>query len=94
MHFIVTCRDKDGALDIRKANRDAHLAYVAENKATIQIAGPFLSDGGDMVGSCLICEAEDKAALEAILAKDPYAKAELFRSVTIEPWKWVIGAKS
>lgn len=94
MHFIVTCRDKDGALDIRKANRDAHLAFAAENRATIQVGGPLLSDNGDMIGSCLICEADSKTDLEALLANDPYAKAGLFQSVSIEAWKWVIGASN
>ncbi|WP_316858335.1 YciI family protein [uncultured Cohaesibacter sp.] len=91
MHFIVTCTDKEGALDIRKANRDAHLAFAKENAATLQVGGPLLSDSGDMIGSCLICEADDKQALEAFLAQDPYAKAGLFSSVTILPWKWVLG---
>ena len=92
MHFVVTCLDKANALEIRKANRDAHLAFAADNIATIKVGGPLLSDDGDMIGSCLICEAEDKAALESFLATDPYAKAELFQSVTIQSWKWVIGA--
>ena len=92
MHFIVTSLDKDGALDIRMANREAHLAFIKDNRATIQIAGPLLSDEGNMVGSHLICEADNRAALEAILAEDPYAKAGLFQSVTVQAWKWAIGA--
>lgn len=92
MHFVVTCLDKDGGLEIRKANREAHLAFVKENSASIPVAGPLLDDEGTMMGSTLICEAEDKAALEAMLANDPYAKAGLFKDVTIRGWKWVIGA--
>ncbi|WP_114008239.1 YciI family protein [Cohaesibacter intestini] len=92
MHFYVTCTDKDGALETRMANREAHLAFVAENTDTIKIGGPFLSEEGAMLGSMLICEADDKESLEAFLANDPYAKAGLFASVEIRPWKWVIGA--
>jgi len=92
MHFIVTCHDKDGALEARMANREAHLAFIKANEATVKIAGPLLSDEGAMIGSHLICEAEDKAALEAVLAEDPYAKAGLFQSSTILAWKWAIGA--
>ncbi|WP_119306129.1 YciI family protein [Cohaesibacter haloalkalitolerans] len=91
MHFIVTCKDKEGALEIRKANRDAHLAFARANAAILQVGGPLLSDEGEMIGSCLICEAEDKAALDAFLAQDPYAQAGLFESVTSQPWKWVLG---
>nr|WP_321455233.1 YciI family protein [uncultured Cohaesibacter sp.] len=91
MHYIVTCKDKEGALEIRKANREQHLAFARANAATLQVGGPLLNDAGEMVGSCLICEAEDKAALDAFLAQDPYAKAGLFESVTSQPWKWVLG---
>ena len=94
MHFIVTCTDKEGALDIRKANRDAHLEFARANTATIKVGGPLLSDAGEMIGSLLIAEAESKAELETFLALDPYAKAGLFSAVTIQPWKWVIGAQA
>lgn len=92
MHFIVTCKDKEGALDIRLANRDNHIAFLKANAAAIPVAGPNLSEDGTMIGSTLICLANDKASLEAMLAEDPYAKAGLFQSVTIQPWKWVVGA--
>lgn len=92
MHFVALCDDKDGALDIRKANRDAHLAFIAGLDGAIAIAGPFLNEAGDMVGSMLIVEAEDLAAAKALLADDPYAKAGLFAAVTIRPWKWAVGA--
>ncbi|SFO36278.1 hypothetical protein SAMN04488056_10517 [Cohaesibacter marisflavi] len=91
MYFIVNCTDKKGALNIRKANRDAHLEFAHANADTIKVGGPVLSDEGEMIGSCLICEVEDKAALDAFLAQDPYAKAGLFESVTSQPWKWVLG---
>lgn len=92
MHFVVTCLDKQDALEVRTSNRDAHLAFLAENNASIPVAGPLLDDNGGMIGSCLICEAESREAIEAVLANDPYAKADLFQSVDIKPWKWVVGA--
>lgn len=93
MQFIVICRDKDGAVEVRLANRAAHLEWVGANRDTIIAGGPFLSDDGQtMLGSLLMAEAADKAALEAFLANDPYARAGLFASVEIRPWKWVIGA--
>ena len=48
-------------------------------------------DGAGMTGSLLIVEAADLAAAHAFAAGDPYAKAGLFESVAIRPWKWVIG---
>ncbi len=89
MPFAVICRDKPGALEIRKANRDAHLAYAAEQPMVV--AGPMLDDAGAMIGSLLILDTDDRAAAEAFAANDPYARAGLFESVEIVAWKRVIG---
>ncbi|MFO1107398.1 MAG: YciI family protein [Amaricoccus sp.] len=89
MLYAVICDDKPGGLDIRKANRDAHLAYLAATGA--QLAGPFLDAEGAMVGSLVVIEAADATAAEAWAAGDPYAKAGLFESVAIRPWKRVVG---
>ncbi len=53
-------------------------------------AGPFLDDAGNPNGSLVIIEAKDMADAKAIAAADPYAKAGLFASVDIRPWKWLI----
>lgn len=91
MHFILICEDKPGALDLRLANRDAHLAY-ARATGVVRAAGPTLAeDGQTMNGSLLVIEVADRAAAEAFAAGDPYAKAGLFQTVTIRPWRWVIG---
>ena len=89
MPFALICRDKPGALEIRKANRDAHLAYAAEHP--ILIGGPMLDEAGAMTGSLLILDVETRAEAEAFAANDPYARAGLFESVEIAAWKRVIG---
>jgi uncharacterized protein YciI len=88
--FVLICRDKPGHLEVRKANRDAHLAYLAET-GIVRLAGPLLDDAGGMIGSMLAIEAADRAAAEAFAAADPYAKAGLFASVEIMAWKKVVG---
>lgn len=88
MLFAVTCLDKPDATEIRLANRAAHLEYAG--KLPLVVGGPLLSDDGErMVGSLLVIEAADRASLESTLAADPYAKAGLFQSVTIRPYKKV-----
>lgn len=88
MLFAVTCLDKPDSLALRLANRDAHLAFAKDQP--LIIGGPLLSDDGQtMVGSLLVVDAPDRTALDAILAADPYAKAGLFASVTIRPYKKV-----
>jgi len=88
--FALICRDKPGHLETRKANRDAHLAYVAET-GVVTLAGPFLDDAEAMCGSLVVLDVEDRAAAEAWAADDPYARAGLFESVTIQGWKKVVG---
>jgi hypothetical protein len=55
----------------------------------MKIAGPILSpDGEQMVGSFFILEVDSLDAARAFSANDPYAKAGLFASVTIDRWRW------
>ena len=90
MLFALIALDKPGALAVRQENRAAHLAYVDETGCVAQ-AGPFLNDAGDMVGSLIILDLPDIEAAHAWAEGDPYGKAGLFDSVTIRPWKKVIG---
>lgn len=90
MRFALICRDKPGALQTRLDNRAAHLAYI-EATGCVEMAGPFLDEAGQMVGSLVILEVADRAAAEAWAAGDPYARAGLFDSVTIQAWKKVVG---
>lgn len=88
-YFAVICRDKPDALPVRMENRAAHLAYVEETGAVF-IGGPLL-EGGQMAGSMIVLDVADLDAAKAWAAADPYAKAGLFGSVTINEWKKVIG---
>lgn len=89
MHHVLICRDKPGHLEVRKANRDAHLAHIRGADGAIIAAGPLLDDAGEMCGSLLIYAGARDAA-EAWAAADPYAKAGLFESVEITAWKKVV----
>lgn len=88
--FLLICRDRPGALEVRKANRDAHLAYARE-AGVVAIAGPMLDDEGGMIGSLLALDVGSRSEAEAFAAADPYATAGLFESVEIVGWKRVIG---
>ncbi|NRP13252.1 hypothetical protein XMM379_002613 [Aliiroseovarius sp. xm-m-379] len=88
MLVAVICTDKEGAIETRKTNRDAHVAYLKETGA-VQ-AGPFLNGEGMMYGSLIILDVEDMDAARAWAANDPYAKAGLFSDVRLEQWNKVI----
>ena len=90
MLFAVICNDKPGALDVRKANRPDHVAYLKSSGAVTQ-AGPFVDSAGEMCGSLVIIDVADQQAADAWAAGDPYAKSGLFAQVAIRPWNRVIG---
>jgi hypothetical protein len=88
MLFIIDCLDKPSHEDVRKDTREAHLGYVRSFQNQVLAAGPILSDDGEhMIGSLLIIDFADRLLAERFAANDPYAKAELFKSVTIRRWK-------
>ena len=90
--FAIICRDRPNALEARMAAREDHLAYVGTFGDQVKVAGPFLSDAGDMIGSLLIMEFADRAAAEAFAAGDPYGKAGVFEGVDILPWRVTRGS--
>ena len=89
LHALI-CTDRPGHLEVRKANRDAHLAYLKADPHVVQ-AGPFVNAAGEMSGSLIIFDTEDRAHVETFAEGDPYAEAGLFEDVRIETWNRVIG---
>lgn len=89
MLVALIAHDKPGALALRKANRDAHLAYLQSSGVVAQ-AGPLLDDAGDMCGSLIVLDVPDMDAARAWVLADPYGKAGLFAGVELRPWKKVI----
>jgi uncharacterized protein len=90
MLVALIAHDKPGALDIRKANREAHLAYIKATGVVAQ-AGPMLDDAGEMCGSVVILDVADMASARDWVNGDPYGKAGLFSEITLREWKRVIG---
>jgi uncharacterized protein len=64
MLYALICDDRPGGLELRKANRSAHLDYIRATGVVAQ-AGPFLDGEGAMVGSLVILDVPDRAAAEA-----------------------------
>ena len=89
--FTISCRDKPDSFDLRAATRDRHLAYLAERAGAVRLGGPWLDAQGRSVGSLLIVEAGDLAGAQALADGDPYVQAGLFASVSVEPWRLVVG---
>lgn len=93
MLYVAACTDKPNSLPTRLDNRPAHLEFLKGLGAKVKAAGALLTpDQTTPIGSLLIFEGESVAEIEALLANDPYAKAGLFSSVTVTPWRQAVGA--
>ena len=89
--FAFHCVDHPGSLELRIATRDAHLAYLAQFKDQVMLAGPLLDADQNPIGSMLFVELADRAAADAFAADDPYAKAGLFMAVEITGFRPSLG---
>jgi len=87
MQFLLVAHDgtDDGALGRRLASRAEHLALgdamVAEG--TMLYGTAILDDAGRMVGSMIVLELPDRAAVEAWLAREPYVRGGVWERITI-----------
>jgi uncharacterized protein YciI len=89
--YVLVCNDKPDSLELRLANREAHLAYARGFADRLKVAGPLLDEAGNMAGSLLILEAESLDDARAFNLDDPYQKAGLFASVQVTAFKATIG---
>jgi uncharacterized protein YciI len=89
--FVFHGIDKAGALDIRKATRPAHLAWLESLQPRVKIGGPMLAeDGATPVGSMLVFEIDTLAEAKGLFAQDPYALAGLWAETSVRPFNWLI----
>jgi hypothetical protein len=51
--------------------------------------GPLIEDGR-MIGSVLVLDLPDRAALDSYLAQDPYFVREIFEKVEIFDSRWMV----
>jgi uncharacterized protein YciI len=87
MLFALVCTDRPGSLDLRLATRPAHLAFLETYAGKIVHGGALLDIEGRACGSLLLIDVNDRAEAEGFAASDPYAKAGLFESTVIRPFR-------
>mgnify|MGYP005811268943 CR=1 FL=1 len=87
MHYVIHCLDHDGAVHKRLTHYDAHKAYLGSAPVKTVISGPLLADDEQtMIGSCFVLEADSLAEVEEFNRQDPFAKAGLWKTVSIRPF--------
>lgn len=89
MLFAIICADRPASLELRLATRPTHLAYLQTYERKLVQAGPLLDAEGRSCGSLLIVDVADRAEAEGFAAADPYARAGLFESTVIRPYRMV-----
>ena len=92
MIFHLTCLDGPDGARLRKLHLAEHLAYIDTILDRLRLAGPIPDAQGNYVGSILIYEADDHDAARALVMEDPYAKAGVWHSIEVTPFKPVAGS--
>ncbi len=91
MQFIVTGHDGTdaNALSRRMAAREAHMARckAGHDAGHLLYAVAMLNDAGNMCGSILVVDFENRAALDAWLADEPYVTGKVWEKVDIRAGK-------
>lgn len=95
MFFLILAPDKPGMLERRMEHRQRHLDYWVGQGAALKVAGAMLSDDGaeaTPIGSSFLIEAEDEAAVRALIAADPFMTEGVFsKEFRIQPVRPAIG---
>jgi uncharacterized protein YciI len=91
MQFLVTAYDgtDEQAKARRTAARPAHIegAQTLKDNGNLLIGGAILDEAGQMIGSSLIVEFEDRPALDEWLNNDPYITGDVWQEVTVLPFR-------
>ncbi len=85
--FVIIARDgtDEGAPARRTAVRDAHIEQVNAGIDTGQniMGAAMLNDNGDMVGSVMTVQFENRAALDEYLKTEPYITGNVWQDIEI-----------
>lgn len=86
--FLIIAHGRSGAA--RDTLHREHLDYLDQGYRDRLIAcGPLLSDdGAHWRGTAIMAELPDRAAAEALIAQDPYARAGLYERVEVHDWQF------
>jgi uncharacterized protein YciI len=88
--YAIIAIDHRDVQKIRADTRTRHLEFIEKHKDKVAIAGPFLNDAGESIGSFYVVRASDEAEARSFIEADPYSGAQLFCDVQIRRWRLVI----
>ena len=76
----------------RQAARPAHLAELKDSveSGRLLFGGPIFDDAQKPIGSFLLADCADRAALDAMIANDPYTRGNVWQRVEVKPVRLVV----
>jgi uncharacterized protein len=76
----------------RQAARPTHLDGLKGNVANgkLLFGGPIFDDAQKPIGSFLLADCADRAEADALIANDPYTKANVWQRVEVKPVRLVV----
>jgi hypothetical protein len=83
--------DNPDSIVRREEFRAEHRAYVYANIGALRLAGAFDNADGKQIGSLLIFEAPDEAAVWDWIKAEPFYRAGIYRQVEVRRWNLAIG---
>jgi uncharacterized protein YciI len=88
MHWLIKCRSKPNTDALRLATIDAHRNFLDGYPEVTWYSGPiFTDDNKNAIGSLRLIEFPERDAALAYIHADPYTKAGIFESITVERWQ-------
>lgn len=83
--YALICRDAPDALARRMDTRGAHMDGLKVEKAAGRIidGGAILAPDGSMCGSVVLCRFDDRAALDAYLAREIYIRENVWDTIEV-----------
>ena len=87
MLFALVAFDQPNHVARRQELRPEHLKFLESLGDSLKLAGPYLNEKEEGIGSIVLIEAADLEGARATFARDPYYHAGLFDTLSIKPWR-------
>ena len=84
MQFVITAYDGEGMLAKRMEVRPLHLEGMERLKEHLVCAGGLLDDEGQLKGSVLVMEFQNREEVDEYLASEIYVTEHVWEKITVE----------
>ena len=84
MQFVITAYDGEGRLDKRMEVRNRHLEGMERLKKHLVCAGGLLDEAGNLKGSVLVMEFQNREEVDKYLASEIYVQEHVWEIITVE----------